>query len=177
MTDNKKNKKSASKNLSGRIFLTVFLAIFLTIGCLMINSLFDESPNASNFNKDFRNYNINLQILNERQKKLAEFKVQIANDRDKMAYGLMNLDFLPQNYGMVFDFKKEQMVAMWMKDTRIPLDMIFIDKANHIVNIETTKPYSLEEIYSKAPVIRVLEINAHLAKKFGIKTGDKIVIN
>ncbi len=89
----------------------------------------------------------------------------------------MNLDYLPINHGMIFDFKKEQIATMWMKNTRIPLDMIFIDKDHHIVNIETAKPYSLDLISSKAEVVKVLEINAGLAKKFGIKPQDKVKIN
>jgi uncharacterized membrane protein (UPF0127 family) len=172
MKDNKKNKtpnKALSKNLSG--------LAFLVIGCLLMSSLFIESSSSSNFNREFKNYNINLQILNQDHKKLAEFKVQIADSQYKMAHGLMDLDSLPINYGMIFDFKKEQIATMWMKNTRIPLDMIFIDKDRHIVNIETAKPYSLEQIYSKAPVVNVLEINAGLAKKFGIKPQDEVIIN
>jgi uncharacterized membrane protein (UPF0127 family) len=168
MKDNKKNKK-LSKSLSG--------LIFLVIGCLLMSSLFIESSSSSNFNQESKNYNINLQILNQDHKKLAEFKVQIADSDYKMAHGLMNLDSLPVNYGMIFDFKKEQIATMWMKNTRIPLDIIFIDKDHHIVNIETAKPYSLDLISSKAEVVKVLEINAGLAKKFGIKPQDEVKIN
>ncbi len=168
MKDNKKNKK-LNKSLSG--------LIFLVIGCLLMSSLFIESSSSSNFNQESKNYNINLQILNQDHKKLAEFKVQIADTSYKMAHGLMNLDSLPINYGMIFDFKTEQIATMWMKNTRIPLDMIFIDKDHHIVNIETAKPYSLDLISSKVKVVKVLEINAGLAKKFGIKPQDEVKIN
>jgi uncharacterized membrane protein (UPF0127 family) len=163
-----KDNKKLSKNLSG--------LIFLVIGCLLMSSLFIDSSSSGNFNQEFKNYNINLQILNQEQKKLAEFKVQIADTQYKMAHGLMDLDFLPINYGMVFNFKKEQIATMWMKNTRIPLDMIFIDKDHNIVNIVTASPYSLDLIYSKVPVVEVLEINAGLAKKFGIKAQDKVII-
>ena len=96
MKDNKKNKK-LSKSLSG--------LIFLVIGCLLMSSLFIESSSSSNFNQESKNYNINLQILNQDHKKLAEFKVQIADSDYKMAHGLMNLDSLPVNYGMIFLFQ------------------------------------------------------------------------
>lgn len=150
--------------------------IFCFIGCLFIVSLFIEPSNSSNFNQQFKNYNVNLQILNTSQEKIAEFKVQIADTRYKMTHGLMDLDFLPPNYGMIFDFKIEQPVMMWMKNTRIALDMLFIDKEHRIINIAHGKPYSLEEISSKGMALMVLEINGGLAKKYGIKVGDLVLI-
>ncbi len=163
-------KAASKKNLSA--------LLFLIIGGLILASIFIQSPNPADFNRDFKNYNINLQILNDSQEKLAEFKVQIANNQYKARYGLMNLDYLPSNYGMLFDFKQEQIINMWMKNTRIPLDMIFIDKNNHIINIAAnTRPYSLKNINSTAPAIMALEINGGIAEKFGIKAGDQILFN
>jgi uncharacterized membrane protein (UPF0127 family) len=67
---------------------------------------------------------------------------------------------------------------MWMKNTRIALDMVFIDKNNQIATIVTnTEPYSLDIISSEKEVKKVLEINAGLVKKFGIKVGQKIKIS
>ncbi len=64
---------------------------------------------------------------------------------------------------------------MWMKNTKIPLDIVFIDKDDVIVNIVTnTTPYSLDLIPSEAKVNKVLEINGGITKKLGIKIGDKI---
>jgi len=77
---------------------------------------------------------------------------------------------------MLFDFKRVQPVAMWMKNTLIPLDMLFIDGAGRVVNVaENTVPLSLATIPSAAPVRAVLEINAGSARRLGIRPGDQVL--
>lgn len=137
-----------------------------------------HSPSAKEvleFNRDGKNYNVKLQIYDEQNLEIAEFMVVVAEDKNAKIYGLMNLDKMPQNHGMIFPFSEKQIIAMWMKNTRIPLDMIFIDENDKIANIKTNaKPYSLEIISSEVEVTKVLEINAGLVKKLGIKIGQKI---
>jgi hypothetical protein len=118
-----------------------------------------------------------LQIFNQDSKQVAEFTIAIADDDHKKMYGLMNLKHLPENNGMIFTFDKTQVVTMWMKNTLIPLDMLFIDDANIIVNIKTdATPKSLEVISSEKPVKKVVEINGGLSKKLGIEIGQKIKV-
>jgi uncharacterized membrane protein (UPF0127 family) len=89
----------------------------------------------------------------------------------------MNLNSLPKNNAMLFIFEESQVIEMWMKNTVIPLDMLFIDKNNVITKIVTnTTPFSLVMISSKNPVNRVLEINAGLSDKLGIKVGKVVKI-
>jgi len=129
------------------------------------------------FNRDLKNYNAKLQIFNTNNEQIAEFSIAVADDENKKMYGLMNLDKLPQTHGMLFPFFENQVIAMWMKNTRIPLDMLFIDKNNVIANIKIdAKPYSLEIISSEKAVKKVLEINGGLTKKLGIKVGQKIKV-
>lgn len=76
---------------------------------------------------------------------------------------------------MIFIFESPRIINMWMKNTYIPLDMIFIDENNQIIKIEkNTTPHSLEIISSDKKAIKVLEINAGLSDKFDIKIGNKI---
>ena len=76
---------------------------------------------------------------------------------------------------MLFDFKVEQPVLMWMKNTYLPLDMVFISRAGTVVNVaENAEPLSERIIPSGAPVYAVLEINAGVAKEIGLKRGDKV---
>ncbi len=132
---------------------------------------------VANFNNNFKNYNRILEIFDE-NKKNSEFKVLIATSDEEKQYGLMNLEKLPENYGMVFEFFPSQIVRMWMKNTLIPLDMLFIDAENKIVTIkENTVPHSLEIISSQKNVTKVLEINAGEVRKFKIKTGFKVKLN
>ncbi len=136
-----------------------------------------DAKEILNFNRDVKNYNVKLQIVDSKSEEIANFLVAVANDEAKKMYGLMNLDKLPQNRGMLFPFFKSQVILMWMKNTRIPLDMIFIDSDNMIATIKTNaKPYSLETISSEKEVKKVLEINGGLVEKLGIKVGQKVII-
>lgn len=98
----------------------------------------------------------------------------VANDTDR-AQGLMFRRELPEGQGMLFDFERDQDVAMWMKNTYISLDMIFINADGRIRRIaENTKTLSEEIIPSGGPVRGVLEVIAGTARKFGIKPGDRV---
>lgn len=136
---------------------------------------FNLNAYAEVWNRDVQNYNVKLQV-HSANSKIAEFMVAIADDDEKRAYGLMNLEHLPKKNGMLFVFREKQIISMWMKNTEIPLDMIFIDQKGIIASIETnTKPESLDIISSSIPVTRVLEINAGLVEKLGIKVGQRVV--
>lgn len=82
---------------------------------------------------------------------------------------------VPEGTGMLFDFGKEREVRMWMKNTPVSLDMIFIRGDGTIARIaEHTKPYSEAIISSGPPVQGVLEVVAGTARKYGIAVGDKV---
>ncbi len=126
---------------------------------------------------DDKNYNVKLQIINS-QGNHQDFLVNIAKNEQERERGLMWVKSLPKNYGMIFEFENEQMVYMWMKNTKIPLDMIFIDQNGKITNIKhQAEPESLEIISSIDPIKKVLEINGGLADQLGIEVGDLVVIN
>ncbi|WP_294642664.1 DUF192 domain-containing protein [uncultured Aureimonas sp.] len=101
--------------------------------------------------------------------------VEVADTPQKREIGLMNRDSLAEDTGMLFDFHEDREVSMWMKNTLIPLDMLFVDKTGTIVRIaRNAKPHSLETIPSGKPVRYVLEINGGAAAGYGAKTGDKL---
>jgi uncharacterized membrane protein (UPF0127 family) len=103
------------------------------------------------------------------------FMVEVARDDASRQRGLMHRRFMPADRGMLFDFKVEAPVAMWMQNTFIPLDMLFIRKDGVIHRIEAmTEPMSTRTISSGAPVLSVLEINGGLAAKLGIRAGDRV---
>ena len=83
--------------------------------------------------------------------------------------------YMPVNQGMLFDFEYPQKITMWMKNTYIPLDMLFIDNDGVIVSIAAnTEPMSTETISSGQEVRAVLEVNANQAETHGIKVGDRV---
>lgn len=103
------------------------------------------------------------------------FKVEVArNDADR-AQGLMYRRAMPADQGMLFDFAKVGPVSMWMQNTYLPLDMLFVRQDGTVARIAAnTEPLSTRTIPSGEPVLAVLELNAGTAAKLGIKAGDRI---
>jgi uncharacterized membrane protein (UPF0127 family) len=103
------------------------------------------------------------------------FSVEMATTEQEKETGLMYRKELPDGKGMLFDFSPEQQVSMWMKNTYIPLDMIFIRADGRILRIaENTEPLSTKIIPSGGPAKGVLEVIAGTAKKYGIAPGDRV---
>ncbi|MDR3495512.1 MAG: DUF192 domain-containing protein [Ancalomicrobiaceae bacterium] len=101
------------------------------------------------------------------------FRVEVAADDTSRAEGLMYRTKLGADEGMLFDFKTEQMVYFWMKNTYVALDMIFIRSDGTVVSIaEDTTPLSEKPIASSGPVRFVLEVVAGTARHIGLKPGD-----
>ncbi|MBI2587008.1 MAG: DUF192 domain-containing protein [Rhodospirillales bacterium] len=103
------------------------------------------------------------------------FRVELARTPDERAQGLQGRKALAADAGMLFDFEASQPVAMWMKDTYVSLDMIFIAANGRIVNIaRDTTPQSLAVLESAAPVKGVLEVKAGTTARLGIRPGDRV---
>jgi uncharacterized protein len=110
---------------------------------------------------------------------LAKFsKLEIADTSKKRDIGLMNRKELCQTCGMIFVFKSPQVVSFWMKDTFVPLDIIFINPDTQVSSISyNTKTNQTSEIYSSTENVKyVIEVNAGYASKNNIKIGTKINI-
>ena len=103
------------------------------------------------------------------------FSVEIATTEEEKTTGLMYRKQLADGKGMLFDFSPEQEVSMWMKNTYIPLDMIFIRADGRILRIaESTEPLSTRIIPSGGLAKGVLEVIAGTAQKYGIAPGDRV---
>jgi uncharacterized protein len=103
------------------------------------------------------------------------FQVEFAQTEEQRRIGLMHRKELPDGEGMLFDFVRPQPVAMWMRNTYVSLDMIFIRADGTIANIaRSTEPLSERSIYSEGYVKGVLEVVAGTADKYGIAPGDKV---
>ena len=103
------------------------------------------------------------------------FSVELANTEAERERGLMYRRFMPPDRGMLFDFKREEPVMFWMKNTYIPLDMIFISHAGKIVSIvANAEPLSERNIPSGGPCYGVLEVNGGVAASIGAKVGDTV---
>ena len=105
----------------------------------------------------------------------AKFCVELAINNEERQRGLMFRKGLKLSDGMMFVYDRPQSVSFWMKNTSIPLDIIFADEAGIITKIfENARPFSTTSIFGGYAVQYVLEINAGLTKSLGIKTGSLI---
>ena len=103
------------------------------------------------------------------------FSVEMATTEQEKETGLMYRKELADGKGMLFDFTPEQEVSMWMKNTYVSLDMIFIRADGRILRIaENTEPMSTKIISSRGPARAVLEVVAGTAQKYGIRPGDRV---
>lgn len=104
------------------------------------------------------------------------FEARLADTAEARARGLMYVTALDPNAGMLFDFGTTREVGMWMKNTPLSLDMLFIDPAGKVVRIEArTRPFATDLIRSGQPVRAVLEIRGGRAEELGIRPGDRVV--
>ena len=104
------------------------------------------------------------------------FDVELAVTRQQQSQGLMYRPSLAREAGMLFIYRPARRVKMWMRNTAIPLDMLFIAEDGEVVRIvERTVPFSLTTISSGMPVRGVLEINGGTAARLGIGLGDRVM--
>jgi uncharacterized membrane protein (UPF0127 family) len=107
------------------------------------------------------------------KEKIVQIDIEIADDPDEIVTGLMYRHFMPDKVGMLFIFEKNKPLAFWMKNTYIPLDIIFVAENMQIVNIKkNTKPLSEKLIPSIRDSMYVVEVNAGFCDKYGINIGD-----
>lgn len=114
-------------------------------------------------------------LVIETSKGKFPFDIELALTPPQMEQGLMFRRSLAADAGMLFDYGNPQPIAMWMKNTLIPLDMIFIAKDGKVVDFrERAVPMSLDTIESKVPARAVLEVNAGTVARLGVQNGDTI---
>jgi uncharacterized membrane protein (UPF0127 family) len=105
----------------------------------------------------------------------TKLTVEVAADQKSQERGLMDRKALDPDAGMLFDFGRPQFVSFWMKDTYIPLDMIFVRADGTISTVEPNAiPLNTESIPSAEPVVAVIEINGGRARDLDIEPGDRV---
>lgn len=120
---------------------------------------------------------LNPVVVVHSQKGITTFKVEIADDENERERGLSNRDYLAGDQGMLFTWTRDIQTPFWMKETTIPLDILFISEAQKIVTVAPrTTPLSLDLIESHSPFRYVLEVKAGFVERQNVKEGDKIDI-
>lgn len=149
-----------------RALLPAALALFATV------ALASEPPRLS-LEADFDRDDI---VIVTGDGTRHRFDVYVAATGRQRQHGLMFVEALPESSGMLFFFDRPQRVAMWMKNTLIPLDMLFVRRDGTIANLAAnTKPESHSTHASAGAVIAVVELNGGTAARLGILPGDRVV--
>ena len=155
-----------------------FRILSLVLICFFFNQCQQSTPKEVREQKVLFKNEGNLSILNDENKTLAEFKIEIADSPYERQTGLMYRDSLEEQHGMLFIFENSELRGFYMKNTLIPLDLIFIDEDYEIVHIYSkATPYETTTISSQLPAKYVFEINGGLSEQIGIQKGMKIKYN
>jgi uncharacterized protein len=104
------------------------------------------------------------------------FTLEVANNEPSRETGLMRRDKMPAEHGMIFVFDTPSNVGFYMKNTRIPLDIVFIDAGGRVISIKQMKAYDLTTVYADGPAKWAVELNKDAAAGAGLKVGDKLEI-
>lgn len=147
---------------SGLFHCSVLVALFLSLLCAV----------AARAEESFGKERLAIVIGDGKR---HEFSAELALTPQQRAQGLMHRRTMAPDQGMLFAFGETRTVLMWMKNTYLPLDMLFIDKSGNIKTIkEDAEPLSEAIISSNVPVAYVLELNAGTVRSLAIQPGDRV---
>ena len=167
-----KNKKSVKKNAwyhNKFIYLVFFIAVITATYFLFI-----KKPSDPDFKKEG---DVTFFRKNDKQD-IVHIDVEVANNNNDRMKGLMFRREMDEDHGMLFIFEAPDMQSFWMRNTILPLDIMFIDSVGVIDTIyRRTTPYSEKSIPSRRRVQFVVEVNGGWSDKHGIKEGDLIEFN
>ncbi|NKB49823.1 MAG: DUF192 domain-containing protein [Alphaproteobacteria bacterium] len=147
--------------------IAVLALIVVFAGAVNLGSARDANAQAT-----FDRSTLNIETADGRH----EFDIELALNQNQQAQGLMFRQELAKNAGMLFFHQRERVASMWMRNTFVPLDMLFVARDGRIVHIvERTVPQSLTTITAGIPVRAVLEVNAGTVGRLAIKPGDRLI--
>ena len=140
----------------------------LCIGLILSGQSSEDESLDAVFEKD-------VLVITASEHACYKFDIYIATTRAQQTRGLMHVRYMPDSTGMLFVYRQPSVLSMWMKNTYMPLDMLFIRADGSIANIEThTEPLSLESISAIEPLNFVLELNAGVTGRLGIDTDSRV---
>jgi uncharacterized protein len=133
----------------------------------------DDSSGAADLDRIFRRSTLQIATPDAR---VHKFDVWVADDEQRRARGLMFVTQMDETQGMLFVYPQAQPIAMWMKNTPIRLDMLFVRADGRVERVvENTQPMSTATIESGAPVLAVIELNGGTAKRMNIRAGARVM--
>ncbi len=166
-------------NYQSKIFGTMRIFVFLSLSFIVLSSCKTESKKEIKTERIKFTKEGELTISSvEKDSILASFQIEIAETEYETQTGLMYRDSMEEDQGMLFVFDDVAMHSFYMKNTEIPLDIIYIDENLKIASFQkNAKPFDETGLSSGVPIQYVLEINAGLSDKLGLSVGDSISYN
>ena len=147
--------------------------LLIILGALMSTAQHTPAAQPADLLKEFERAQLLIETTNSG---CVLFNVYIASSSQQRSQGLMYIRSMAADEGMLFIYSQPAQISMWMKNTLIPLDMLFIDSTSRISSIhENAVPYSEAIIESKDIVAGVLELNGGAARRYGITPGNRLI--
>ncbi|MCP4000921.1 MAG: DUF192 domain-containing protein [Gammaproteobacteria bacterium] len=148
-------------------------SLFLTLCSLSIFTIEIHAAKPENLLREFPRTQL---IINTNNGKCIVFDVYVAQTSAQRSQGLMHIESMGTYEGMIFIYEVNTRISMWMKNTLIPLDMLFLDKTLKIASMhQGAVPHSEKIIQSRQEAIAVIELNGGSIEYFRIKAGDEII--
>ncbi|MFZ1290548.1 MAG: DUF192 domain-containing protein [Melioribacteraceae bacterium] len=175
-------KKNTSVNKKSKIYQIIVVVIIIAFVILLLSDLFKTKNNLKNITPILKEetYKFNkegeLTFQSAKGDFISSIDVEFADNDEERATGLMFRNEMKENQGMLFIFPYENQQSFYMKNTILPLDIIYVNKNLEIVTIfKNTTPFSLDSLPSSAPAQYVVEVNAGYSEKYNITEGDKVL--
>lgn len=154
--------------LLSRLLLVTLLAVPIVSTFPALAQGIEEGKPQTGLNQD-------TLVVETAAGKRHRFKVDLALTIAQQAHGLMFVEKMADDYGMLFLYEVEQKLSFWMMNTLIPLDIIYVDARGEIINIQHGKPHDATPLRSSRPALAVLEIRGGRAAELGIRPGDRLL--
>ncbi|MDY7082476.1 MAG: DUF192 domain-containing protein [Halobacteria archaeon] len=167
------------------VSVTLVVVLLVTAGCIAGNGTDKKATGTDGDNCDTSSIEVPEGANNTATAtfvvdcELHTVTLEIADTPEERSKGLMFRDSLAENHGMLFVYQNEAHRSFWMKNTYIPLDMVFVDGNGRVINVEHAAPYNesgLKSYESDAPAQYVIEVNRGYANRTGIEKGTKVIL-
>jgi uncharacterized membrane protein (UPF0127 family) len=180
-TGTQKSKKGNKAGASNGVRIGAVIIIIAAVAYIVFSVIGEDKPPVSGNNGEVTNvYTFKKEgelTIYDRETKEARVKIdiEIADTDERRARGLMERESMGEKEGMLFIFPQVQPLSFYMKNTKISLDMLFIDENRNVINIaKLTEPFTLSSYRSERPGKYVLEVNAGFCDRYLVKAGDSL---
>lgn len=168
-------RKKNNRNIYLIVFLIVIVAGLAVYFLQKSGSQSEISTQSETIDIPFQKQGELFFTSQQNSDTLARIDIEVADNDQLRARGLMYRRSLPENGGMLFTQNREEIQSFWMKNTYIPLDILFVNANKEIVTIHSnTTPLKEWNYASTQPALYVVEVNAGFSNRHGISTGDRI---